>query len=228
MVLLDGVLALPAVVSPIFSVPVKIYLTTLYMRCKASAESSLSAPKSKLSLPVWASWDWGQKYLPINIHADRQEFGKEVDLLDGYMFADREAGTLITLALGLLLREYWRAVEVEDDDERAPEFLRNSHLDKTRVNERVIRAIKEAISRLPSPDANKEPPKEKELGGSAKGQKARASQKKGEKVLTSTRAPPPVASTSKPFSVEKEVVSPNQNIRSQRVRKPSKKLLDSN
>jgi hypothetical protein len=43
-----------------------------------------------------------------------------------------------------------------NNDKHAPEFLYNTHLDKTRVIEQVIKAIKEATSRLPSPGANKE------------------------------------------------------------------------
>ena len=42
----------------------------------------------------------------MNIHADWQEFGKELDLLDRYMFVNWKADALITLALGLLLHEY--------------------------------------------------------------------------------------------------------------------------
>ena len=64
---------------------------------------------------------------------------------------------------------------MEDDDESASEFLCNSYLDKTRVNEQIIKAIEEVISRLSFSNANKEWQKE-ELDGSAKGQKARASQ----------------------------------------------------
>lgn len=198
------------------------------MRCKASSESSLLAPRSKLSLPVWASWDWGQKYLPANIHAGWQEFSKELELLDGYKFADCEAGSLIVLALGLLLRECWRAIELEEDDEDAPEFLRGSHLDKTRAMERVLKAIRDAISRLPSPDADKERQKEKESESSAKGRKVRVSEKKRGKMPARTRTPPPVASTSRKLSgTQEEAISPAQNVRSRRQRKPSKKLRDS-
>ena len=42
----------------------------------------------------------------MNIHADWQEFGKELDLLDMYMFVNWKADASITLALGLLLHEY--------------------------------------------------------------------------------------------------------------------------
>jgi hypothetical protein len=164
----------------------------------------------------------------MNIHAGWQEFSKELDLLDRYMFADHEAGMLIVLALGLLLRECWRAVELEDDDENAPEFLHRSHLDKTRAMERVLKGIKDAISRLPSPDADKERQKEKELDGSAEGLKGRASKKKHGKMPARIRTPPPVASTSrKPSGTQKEAINPAQNVRSQRQRKPSKKLRDS-
>ena len=106
MALLDGVLALPAVVSPFFLAPVKICLITHYMHYKASPKFSLSASKSKLSLPVWASQNQGKKYLSVNIYADWQEFGKELDLLNRYMFVNWKAGASITLALGLLLHKY--------------------------------------------------------------------------------------------------------------------------
>jgi hypothetical protein len=162
----------------------------------------------------------------MNIHAGWQEFSKELELLDRYMFADREAGSLIVLALGLLLRECWRAVELEEDDENAPEFLRGSHLEKTRARKRVLKAIEDAISRLPSPDADKERQKEKELKSSAKGRKVRVSEKKRGKMPA--RTPSPVASTSrKPSGTQEEAIGPAQNIRSQRQRKPSKKLRDS-
>jgi hypothetical protein len=94
-------------------------------------------------------------------------------------------------------------VEVEDDDENAPIFLRQSLLGKKRA-EKVGEAIKKVIGMLPSPDADgkgKRP--NKELDGSAKGQRARASQKR------------------------KRDNSPVRNARSQRQRKPSKKLRDS-
>ena len=64
---------------------------------------------------------------------------------------------------------------MKDNDESASEFLCNSYLDKIGVNEQIIKAIEEAISRFSFSNANKEWQKEK-LDGSAKGQKARVSQ----------------------------------------------------
>jgi hypothetical protein len=62
---------------------------------------------------------------------------------------DRAEGSLVVLGFGLLLRECWRAVEVEDDDEDSPEFLRESLLGKKRA-EKVIAAIKKMISKSSS------------------------------------------------------------------------------
>lgn len=91
-------------------------------------------------------------------------------MLREYEFADRDEGTLVVLGLGLLLRECWRAVEVDDDDDDVPKFLQESHLTKKRVDQ-VIKVIQEVGSRLPSPDTG-----EKRQEG--KGQKARAGKKK--------------------------------------------------
>lgn len=169
---------------------------------KASPQSSSLAPELNLSLPIWASWDWGQKYLSPDIHTGK--FPLALDLLHKYTFVDQNEGTLIALGFGLLLRECWRAVEVEDDDETSPNFLKESLLDQKMANQ-VIKAIKEVIGTLPSSDIEEERQKEKELGDSAKGKKVRAGQKK-----------------------QKVDNNPVEGTRSQRQRKPSKKLRDSN
>jgi len=90
---------------------------------KPPSQSSSSATKSKLSLPVWTSWDWGKKYLPHTIHTNRGDFNNALDLLRKYKFVDRDEGTSVILSFSLLLRECWRAVEVEDNDEDSPKFL---------------------------------------------------------------------------------------------------------
>lgn len=182
---------------------------------------------SKFSLPVWASWDWAKKYLPPDIHVDRSEFKKALDLLSKYKFGDRDEGTSVVLGLGLLLRECGRAVEVEDDDEDSPKFLQESLLDM-RKGDQVIEAIKKVIGGLPSQDTNEERPMEKKLDGSAKGHKVRASQKKPvpRKHCTSTPSLGP-STAKKPSSTRKENNSSAKIIRSQRQRKPSKKLRDS-
>jgi hypothetical protein len=180
-----------------------------------------------LCLPIWASWDWGQKYLPENIHVDRLEFTKELDLLRKYKFADCDKGSIVVLGFGLLLRDCYRAMEVENDDESSPEFLRNSYLGSTEVIDQVVKTIGEVLDGLPLPTRTV-------YGFPVEGQKAKASQKKHGKspthtrTHTRTRTPPPVASTSKkPSDAQEEDISPTKNARSQRQRKPSKKLRDS-
>lgn len=217
-ILLRKVQALPGVVS---SFPPSLVNICLTIYCKVPHESSLSATESMLCLPIWASWDWGQKYLPEKIHADKLEFSKELDLLHKYKFADCDKGTIVVLGFGLLLRDCWRALESENDDESSPKFLRDSHLGSTEVIDQVVKAIGEVVDGLSLP-------KEKELGGQIEGQKAKASQKSRGKLPTRTHTPPPVASTSKkPSDAQKEDTSPSRNGRSQRQRKPSKKVLDS-
>ena len=87
-----------------------------------------------------------------------------LELLQKYTFADHDEGTLVVLGVGLLLRECWRAVEVEEDDETSPQFLHESLLGMKRTKE-VIKVIKKVISKLPSLDTNQEMPKEKKLAG---------------------------------------------------------------
>jgi hypothetical protein len=124
-------------------------------------------------------------------------------LLLKYKFADRDEGILVVLGFGLLLRECWRAVEVEDDDEHSPTFLGESLLIKKRID-KVTKGIQEVIGRSLSQNTIEERPSDRELDGGAKGQKAKAGLKK-----PTTKS------------------SPVRNIRSQRQRKPSKKLRDS-
>ena len=85
-----------------------------------------------------------------------------LDLLRTYTFANHKQGTSIALGFGLLLRECWVAVEVEDDDESSPKFLRESLLGLKQFKQ-VTKVIAEVIGRLPSSDADKERSKEKEL-----------------------------------------------------------------
>jgi hypothetical protein len=215
--LVDTVSALPVSVSFFSPSSVRICLTNLY---KAS-------PQSSSSLPVWLSWDWSEKYLPVAIHADWDEFDAALDSLIDYEFADRDQGILVALGFGLLLRECWRAVEVEDDDESFPKFLQESFLGTRRVKH-VIRFIRVVTGKLPSLDTDEERPKEKKSGGSSKEKEARARQKNPVKRAKRTHTPSPVPSTAEmPSGTQKEEHIPARNIRSQRQRKPSKKLLES-
>ena len=196
--LLDGVLTMPDLVSPFSPSPLRTSLITVIH--KPTQSSSLAA-KPNLSLPVWASWKWDQNYLPVDIHTRWHVFNAALDLLQGYTFMDCDEGSLVVLGFGLLLCECWRAVEVEEDDEHSPDFLRESLLGKKRAD-KVIMAIQKIISKSSEEDTDRERQKEKD--SSAKGKKAKPSGKKP-------------ATTSGPV----------RNIRSQRQRKPSRKLRES-
>ena len=170
--LLDGVLALPTLVSSFFITCANLsnYFYIIY--------KTLESPQSSLplSLPVWASWDWAQMYLPDSIHTNSETFHAALCLLQKYTFANCSKGTLVILGFGLLLHDCWRAVEVEDDDEHYPKFLQESLLGMKQANQ-VIKAIKAVIKRLPSSNTNVKMPEGKESDGIAEGQKARAGQK---------------------------------------------------
>ena len=134
------------------------------------------ASKSKLCLPTWASWDWDQKYLSYDIHVDLNEFNLAVGLLRNYKFADCDKGILVVLGFGLLLRECWRAVEAERDDEDTPKYIQESLLDMKGAK-KGIKVIEKVTNGLPSLDTGEK---------SAKGKKAKARQKKQR-----TPSPPP-------------------------------------
>lgn len=181
------------------------------------AQSSSLASKSKLSLPTWASWDWDQKYLPHDVHIDLKEFDLAVGLLRDYEFDDCDKGIVVILGFGLLLRECWRAVEVERDDEDSPKYLRESLLDIEGA-EKVIKAIEEVTNRLRLATGEKTS-EEKNLHDAKGKKKAKAGRKK-------QRTPSPPPSISRPSGTGKRDNSPVRNTRSQRQRKPSKKVLD--
>jgi len=139
-------------------------------------------------------------------------------LLHDFKFANREEGMLIILGFGLLLRECWRAVEVESDDEDSPKFLHESLLGMKTIKQ-ITEAIKKATDKLPSSDVDEEM-LEKESGGNAKGRKAKAG-------LKTQGKPSAAPSANKPSNIRKGDKSPLRSTRSQRLRKPSQKLRDS-
>ena len=111
--------------------------------CKGSSHSSSSGPPtSKANLPIWTSWHWGQNFLPSEIHVKPDEFRTALSVLCRYTFVDCNKGTPVVLELGLLLREYWRVVEVEADDFNIPDFLHTSVLDM-KMAEEVVAVMKE-------------------------------------------------------------------------------------
>src|SRR5712672_906339 len=107
-------------------------------------------------------------------------------------------------------------------------MLQNSFKSLSLVKKRakqVIQAIKEAISKLPLSFTDEERQEEREFGSSTKGKKAKHGQK-NPMAKSPTHTPPPMPSTSKQSGIQKGNSGPIQNIRSQRQRKPSKKLRD--
>ena len=215
--LIDGVLALPVSVSSFFSSYIWFCLITLIH------EASSSSLLPNRALPVWASWGWDKKYLSEDIHTRMPQFNVGLKSLQEYTFVDCDEGTSVVLGLGLLWRECWRAVKVEGDDEDFPKFLRESLLGSKRA-ERVAQAIKEMADRLPQPDTDKERLQKKKLDGSTKAQKTKAGLEKPTRKKH-PHIPSPGPSPSKKLSdTQKEDNSPVRNIRSQRERKPTKKL----
>lgn len=155
------------------------------------------------------------------------EFQAALKMLREHSIFECNEGSLVVLGFGLLLRECWRAVEAEEDDESTPEFLRESVLSMKRAHH-IIKAIEEVTGRLPSLDvldADEETPRKEVLDDTAKGKKAKAGQKKPAKRKQPIHTPSPVPSSSKrPADTGNDDSSPTKNIRSQRQRKPSKRL----
>lgn len=89
---------------------------------------------------------------------------------------------------------------MKDDDENVPKFHQESPLSAKQANQ-VIKAIKVVINRLLSSNTNAEISKVKELEGSAKGQKAGASQ---EKSVAGTNTSFLVPSIGKKHGTQKE------------------------
>jgi uncharacterized protein YbdZ (MbtH family) len=70
-------------------------------------------------------------------------------LLVSYRFADSEQGSLVTLGFGLLLRECWRAIKAEKNDQDTPQLLRESCLREEMVGQ-VVKAIEGVMRQMPS------------------------------------------------------------------------------
>lgn len=103
-------------------------------------------PKSKGNLPPWTSWKWAKKYLPAELHTAGDALRLALGTLRRTKFADAGSSTPVILGLGLLLRECWRAVEVEPDS-GTPTFLVNSLLGVERAED-VLAVIKQILQEL--------------------------------------------------------------------------------
>ncbi|KAN0078148.1 hypothetical protein V8E55_010205 [Tylopilus felleus] len=146
----------------------------------SSHPSSSGPPTSKANLPIWASWHWGRKFLPSEIHAKPDEFHTALSALHRYTFVDHN-------------KECWRVVKVEADDFNIPDFLRTSVLD-VKMAEEVVAVMKEVSARRAEVDQveiierdHGEGPKERGQGDkgeerTSNGEKKGVEQKQGEKM----------------------------------------------
>lgn len=74
-------------------------------------------------------------------------FRAALSVLRKTKFKDAGSGTPVVLGLGLLLRDCWRAVEVEPNTPGLPDFLVNSALGHERAEE-IVLVIKEILNDL--------------------------------------------------------------------------------
>ncbi|KAN0088258.1 hypothetical protein V8E55_005315 [Tylopilus felleus] len=206
-------------------------------------------PKSRGNLPVWASWRWAKKYLPAEVHTVRDEFRIVLGAFHRARYADAGSGTPVVLGLGLLLRECWRAVEVEPNAEGFPEFLLQSALGHERADE-IVSVIKQVLDDLSSQpeqvedvaDNERAIESAKELKGKdnvvgeekeePQGESSKAEEGKEVRTVGKTKmkkmdiASPTSPDTNHAHDPKKDSsLSRNTWSKSQRVRKPSKKFL---
>ncbi|KAI6012934.1 hypothetical protein PISMIDRAFT_14605 [Pisolithus microcarpus 441] len=113
------------------------------------------------ALPHWATWTWGAKYLPQEVHLDGGSFWKALGQLQSARFASSSSGWEVVLGLGLLLRECSHAQEVEEDDPLIShlQFLLNSELGIRRADD-VMDIVGLIVSRLEQTSAGTKEPKE--------------------------------------------------------------------
>ena len=102
-------------------------------------------------LPKWASWTWQQKYLPKDIHQSDEAFQGALSELQNYLWKSRNYVTAVVLGLGLLIRDCWRAQELEQPEDgeptTAPKFLYSLLLGICQV-EKVFKVVTDICSRL--------------------------------------------------------------------------------
>ncbi|KAN0086259.1 hypothetical protein V8E55_007393 [Tylopilus felleus] len=206
-------------------------------------------PKSRGNLPVWASWRQAKKYLPAEVHTIRDEFHVVLGAFRRARYADAGSGTPVVLGLGLLLRECWRAVEVEPNAKGFPEFLLQSALGHERADE-IVSVIKQVLDDLSSQPEQVEDvadneralesakklkgkdnvageEKEEPQGESSKAEEGKEVRTVGKTKMKKVVIASPTSPDANHAHDPKKDSSPSRNTRSksQRVCKPSKKFL---
>ncbi|KIK27335.1 hypothetical protein PISMIDRAFT_8182 [Pisolithus microcarpus 441] len=116
-------------------------------------------------LSHWATWTWGAKYLPQEIHLDGGSYWKALGQLQSAKFTSSSLGWEVVLGLGLLLRECSHAQEVEEDDPLVShlQFLLNSELGIQRA-ENVMEIVGLIVLRLEQSLTSTKEPQEGDEG----------------------------------------------------------------
>ncbi|KAI6106766.1 hypothetical protein EDD16DRAFT_1713080 [Pisolithus croceorrhizus] len=144
----------------------------------------------EVDFPYWATWTWGGKYFPEEIHLDLGTFQKAIGELQSARFSSSSRGLEVVLGLGLLLRECSHAQEVEEDDPIVSElsFLLNSKLGVQRGDD-VMDVVGVVISRLEQCPAGTKGPLGGE-GGAGLDDSDRGDEKEKEEEEEEEEAPP--------------------------------------
>jgi hypothetical protein len=184
--------------------------------------TSLSSSSSKTALPLWASWRWAKKYLPEDLHTKEDLLQAAILSFQKSKLVDGNTSTSLVLGLGLLLRECWRAVEVELEDDFAPDFLKESLLGFKRAND-VLDVVRGLLVQEGEPTREVET---EELVGDKEEVSKENDKKKGKKKENDNAPASP--SESKKNKARKDDDSSARNTRtSSRKTKPSKKARGS-
>jgi len=69
-----------------------------------------------MDLPHWAKWSWGESYLPSDVHCSSLALERDLATLQNVLITDAASAMPVVLGLGLLLRDFKRVLEYEEDE----------------------------------------------------------------------------------------------------------------
>ncbi|KAG1797833.1 uncharacterized protein HD556DRAFT_1306422 [Suillus plorans] len=95
------------------TVPSYHHLLTVVQKLPQRTDSK----SRKQKLPVWAPWTWSQAYLPQDIHENMKTASVALENLSNYQFNSRGWGMVVSLGLGLLLRNSILGIQMGDQIE---------------------------------------------------------------------------------------------------------------
>ncbi|KAI6102592.1 hypothetical protein EDD16DRAFT_1525556 [Pisolithus croceorrhizus] len=172
--------------------------------------------KGEAALPHWATWTWGAKCFPQEIHLDRGSFWKALGQLQSTRFASSSSGWEVVLGLGLLLRECSHAQEVEEDGPLVSDLqsLLNSELGIRRAED-VMDIVGLIVSRLEQSSAGMKEPKKGGEGAVMGGGDREDEEKEEEEV-------PAVVPTQKRKRAESGIVTRGKKVAKQDGKKGKK------